>query len=539
MYKKILSDFSAGVNYACAPLQLGLDSKVTPWANGLNVEIYCTKGVCRQNGNVLIGLTPEPKAINSIFTFTPSRNPKAVKILYSTADGEFYEYDRLSGEHVLRVVDLRPDTPCVYAEFMGGVAICNGKDTPFYYKGDEDGGLGSFFEMNTVGKDGESPILATAVCAYKSRLWLADEDTLYYSALGRFDDWTSTDDAGFISNFHCDSAPVTALRPYKDYIAIYKRTQTYLLSGSTPDEFAIAPFADKGACAQNAVVTASNKQYFFSGALFSLEQSGLLSQIALGSEASLPIKPILNGDSSNIKTLKDQFGNSFRVGCPLDKSNLQKAHLLYYEPKNQLWLYIPTQNNPYLNNIWIYDITHDAWTHRGQPQPILCASNYGEQIISATDDGRIYLEDVGSTFDDEPITFEWKSPFLALGNVNSRKSIDDFYFLFSDLCDNKFRFCTFKDYDSLDAQDLEVVNVSNSLNMIWADEASEGGQFDWAGDSDDFPSSKGKYWAVPSEIAEKIDISLSCTALQLCIFGDSAEENFAMLALEFKEIFEE
>ena len=36
------------------------------------------------------------------------------------------------------------------------------------------------------------------------------------------DDYTTADDAGYINEFHTDTGYITALKPYKDYLAIYK-----------------------------------------------------------------------------------------------------------------------------------------------------------------------------------------------------------------------------------------------------------------------------------------------------------------------------
>lgn len=536
MYKKILSDFSAGVNYALAPLQLGLDSSKTYWANGLNVEIFSRKGVCRQNGNQLLTTTPQNVGITSIYTFTPAANQVAKKILYTTIDGKFYEFDVQTSTHK-QLSTVAPERACIFAAFLGGVAVCDGVNPPFFYKGDKNGLGGTICDMKTVQKNGVDPIVPTAMCAYKSRLWLAEGDTLYFSALGMFDDWETPDDAGYISNFHCDNSPVTALMTYKDYLAVYKKAQTYLLSGDSTDTFAILPFADKGATSPNAVVTADNRQFFFADALFCLEQTGILAQITLGTEASLNIKPVLNNDSSNLTTLKDNDNNTFQVGGALDKLRLDKIHVLAYEPKNQLWFYIPTQNNPHLNNIWIFDYLNKAWCLRGLPQPVSCAANYGEQIVSATSDGRILFEDSGNSFDNTPIQFEWKSPFLTLGNPNSRKIIDDFYLLISDTVDNNFDFRAYKDYDTLDAQDHEQISVSNSQNLVWAHENSQGNWVCWADDD----SVSGSYalaqrWAIPCETAQKIDVSLSSLAVQFCISGSHLDQNFALLALEYKEI---
>ena len=542
MYKKMLSDFSAGVNLACAPLQLGLDAARTPWAQGLNVEIFNTRGVCRQNGNSLVTTVPQGvsgRAVTSLFTFTPAANSARRRILYTTSDGSFCEYNMETNAHTVLKSGLKSDVKCLYCEFLSGVAVCNGADEPFYYKCDPDGISAEICDMKTVAKDGKNPIIATALCAYKSRLWLAAGDTIYFSALGTFDDWETVNDAGFISNFHCDAAPVKALKPYKDYIAIYKRNFVYLLAGNSPDDFVITPFADKGAASQNAVVTAANKQFFFSDALFTLEQTGILAQIALGSEASLNIKPALNGSSACLKTLKDNNGNAFASGGALDKNRLDEVYALPYEPKNQLWFFVPTVNNDYVNNVWIYDRLHSAWTLRSLPQSTLCAASYGENIITATQDGRILLEDSSPTFDGVPIVFEWKSPFLTLGNPNSRKLIDEFYFLISDTIDNNFIFRAYKDYDTLDAQDYEEIRVDNLQNLIWASDLHEGAQFCWASDNQDENAPDAVYgsrWAIPCETAQKAEVSGSCLAVQFCISGERPEHNFALLALEYKEI---
>jgi len=539
MYKKMLSDFSAGVNLACAPLQLGLDSQRTAWATGLNVEIFSTKGVCRQNGNSLVTTVPENRAVTSLFTFTLAANAARRRILYTTANGDFCEFNTETGVHRVMKSGLEPDIKCQYVEFLSGVAVCNGKNEPFYYKCDPDGISAEVCSMNTVANDGETPVIPCAMCAYKSRLWLAAGDTLYFSALGTFDDWETVNDAGFIANFHCDAAPVRALKPYKDYIAIYKRDLVYLLSGNSPADFAITPFADKGAASQNSVVTAANKQFFFSDALFTLEQTGILAQITLGSEASLNIKPALNGSSELLKTLKDNEGKAFASGGALDKNRLDDVFALPYERKNQLWFFVPTVNNSYINNIWIYDYLHSAWALRSLPQPTLCAASFGENIISGTEDGRILLEDSSMTFDGVPIVFEWKSPFLTLGNPNSRKLLDEFYFLISDTIDNNFIFRAYKDYDTLDAQDYEEIRVNNTQNLIWASDLHDGPQYLWAAENPDDNSADsvfGSRWATPCDTAQKAEVSGSCLAVQFCISGDRPEHNFALLALEYKEI---
>ena len=533
MYKRLLCDFSSGINLACAPLQLGLDAQKTAWASGLNVEIFSQKGVCRQNGNILLTQNPDSKPINSIFTFVPDDPVLSQRILYSTSDGCFYEFDTRTKVHTCLKNDLSPDKPCIYTKYIGGVMVANSAEEPFFYV--IENGSGAIKQTNTKAKDGTSPIIAQAMCAYKSRLWLADGDTIYYSALGTYNDWETSYDAGYISNFHCDSAPIKAMTPYKDYIAVFKSDQTYLLSGSSYEDFAITPFANKGASSQNAVVTADNKEFFFSNALFCLEQTGLLAQITLGSEVSLNIKPVLNGSASFLKTFTAQDNNTYKAGGNLDLARLSALCAVAYERKNQVWFYIPTQNNPYINNIWIFDWINRAWTFRALPQPVLCATNKADDIICATADGKILLEDIGPTFNGEPIQFEWKSPFLTLGNPNTHKIIADFHLLISDSCDNNFIFSTFRDYDTLEAQDQETINVSNSYNLLWGSDTEDDDVFLWP-DEEENATDHVQTWAIPCETSQGTEVSGSCLAVQFCIEGYLPQHNFALLALQYKEI---
>lgn len=41
---------------------------------------------------------------------------------------------------------------------------------------------------------------------YRSRVWVASGSTIYYSALGSYTDFTTEDDAGYISDFHTDTS---------------------------------------------------------------------------------------------------------------------------------------------------------------------------------------------------------------------------------------------------------------------------------------------------------------------------------------------
>ena len=252
------------------------------------------------------------------------------------------------------------------------------------------------------------------------------------------------EDAGYINDFHTDTADIVTMKTYKDYLAIYKRDKVYLLTGSNPTDFAITLFADKGSIARNAIVNVDNKQYFLSNGIYALEQVGELNQIRLGSEIS--------------QNIKEEF-NRF------DESRLDDTFVLHYQNKHQVWFFFPYLDNENFSVIWINDYYNKAWFKRVLPQKITSACTFNSHIFTADVDGKIYREDFGTSFNGEAIKFMWKSPFLALGNVLHRKLVDEFYFVLDDIHDNKFKFSLFKDYDSEYKDDVEYYIYK--LKLMW------------------------------------------------------------------------
>ena len=495
--KSLFYNLAGGLNTASTKTDLGLETQRIYWADAQNVEIFKNKGVTRQNGNELILNSPANKPILGIFGY---RIEDKEIILFHTDDGEIYYYDSPTETTMKVYSGLKVTTGVSYTRFLMGVVISNGSDDPIYFTHLKPTEIK---HCNAVSASGVN-IRGKAITSYKSRLWIAMGGSLYFSALGRYDDWSTANDAGYISNFLADIDEITALQPYADYMAIYKRDSTFLLSGTKPADFSIERFADKGAKSQSMVINVNNKQYFINNSVFTLELSGVLAQISLGNDLSLDIKPEF-----------EMYNNS----------SPYKGVALHYEPKNQIWIFCPTISNIYISTVLIYDYVNRAWTKRVMPQPITSAMCLNNKIYTASLDGKIYLEDSGHSFDGEPISFFWKSPFFSLGEPNLRKSVEDFYFLLDDNFDNNFKFSTFKNFDASLQDDTVAVTTEGESYLIWDDES-----FPWADDL------SGGYWTNLGEGVYKADITQSNYSVQLSIEGDSLTENFALIGLEFKEI---
>lgn len=496
--KSLFYNLSGGLNTAATKTDLGLDTATVYWAEAQNVEIFKNKGVIRQNGNEQTFCASLNKPITSIFAYSiDSIN----YFLYTTDDLKLYCYQASSGVTSEVSASLSSTDNVTYTRFLTGVIISNGIDDPLYFHHLTPT---STAHCNAVSASNIN-IRSNAIASHKGRLWVAMNGTLFFSALGRYDDWETAGDAGYISNFLCDVDEITALSTYKDYLAIYKKDSTFMLSGNSPEDFSITKFSDKGALNQHFAINVSNKQFFFGSGLFTLEQVGILAQIGLGKEISLNIKP------------------EFEL---YNHSSPYKGRALHYESKNQIWFFIPTISNIYLSTVLIYDYVNNAWTKRVIPQQITCATSLNGRIYSATSDGLVLLEDAGHTFNGAPIEFVWKSPFFSLGEPNLRKYVEDFYFLLDDNYDNKFVFSTFKNFDSSFEDDINTVDTTCSDYLIWDND-----NYFWADDS------SGNIWTNLGEGVFKAEITQSNYSVQLAIHGDKEAQSFALIGLEFKDVF--
>ena len=506
MSEVTLYNLSGGINLAATKTELGLDTKKIYWSDSKNIEILSNKGIVKQKGNVIFFELPVREKITSITEMVSKPNNKLV---ITTVSGKIYVYNNQIGQAVLLDKTLNGEKPR-FVNFLNGLVGISESDGLFYIK---DNGNNNYEVLECSLKDSSEELVTDAVITvFRGRIFVAKDATIYYSALGTYDDFETENDAGYIRNFHTDTDEITALKPYRDYLAIYKRNKVYLLSGTTPEDFAIQPFADKGSYSADAIVNVNNKQYFLSDGIFALEQVGELNQIQLGSEITSNIRP--------------EFEHFTYTG-------LASAFCIHYPKKNQVWYFFPYMNDEYFHTIWINDYVNKSWFKRVLPQDITCAASYNGDILTADSSGCIYKEDTGNTFDGQAIEFMWKSPFLAITQAHHRKTIDEFYFILDNSYDNDFNFSIYKDYDSEFSDDVEHIYCYHEEHFMWGDDTSDVKSNEcWPVDNAMYP-----IWAVNTDVMEKAEISEANYSIQLCIEGTEITSSCAIIGLHFKEIY--
>jgi len=497
-------DLSGGINQASTKTELGLNTKTIFWTDSKNVEIYDNKGIIRQKGNTLLFSLPEKDSITGLCEIESDGN---YKLVITTKAGKIYIYSAVDKALQLLEKTITGKKP-LFAKFLRGVVVATESDEMFYIKDNNDFDIVS---CNFKDKD-ENPLHPSCITIYKGRLWCGVGSTVYYSALGTYNDFKTEADAGYINDFHTDTADIVSMNTYKNYLAIYKKERVYLLSGSNPSDFAILPFADKGAIAAGSIINVDNKQFFLSNGIYALEQVGELNQIRLGSEISTNIK--------------EEF-NKF------DYQRIQSSFAIHYQNYHQMWYFFPYINNTYYNVIWINDYINHSWYKRVLPQKITTAVLFNSNVLTADEDGNVYKEYSGSTFNGDPIEFMWKSPFLSLGSILRRKIIDEFYFVLDGLYDNKFQLSIYKDFDSEYTEDYELIYSRPLTHLFWAgDDTPDTNQYRWTDEAAEIP-----VWSISTSTLEKAEICGSNYSVQLCIEGKDITDNCAIIGLQFREIY--
>lgn len=498
-------DLSGGINLNTTKTELGASNGKLYWADSVNVELYLNKGIIKQKGNTLFTQLPQT---DKIIAMGEIETKGKYKLVIATDSGDIYIYSE-ENNNLTKLNKTIQGKNVKFAQFLKGILVATDADDMFYIRNNAEYEI---TECPIYNLD-EEKIYPECITVYKGRIWCSNESTLYYSALGTYNDFTTEDDAGYINEFHTDTSEITGLKTYKDYLAIYKKDKVYLLSGSNQDDFAIMPFADKGTVANSSIINVDNKQYFLSNGIYALEQVGELNQIRLGSEISNYIQPEF-----------DKFNNA----------NLKNTIAIHYQNKHRIYFLFPYQNSNYYKKIWIYDYLQKVWYKRVLPQNITCGCVFHSFVLLADNQGKIYKDDYGTTFNSENIDFMWKSPFLSLSNVHHRKLIDEFYFILDDEYDNKFNFSVYKDFDGNDSDDREIIYSKNLEQFLWCpkDEDFTTDNSLWPADENIVP-----VWTISADVLEKAEICGSSFSVQLCIEGTEIDDNCAIIGLQFREIY--
>lgn len=473
---------TGGVNLFASEACVSQSQKRTEWSAAKNVEIQGSGGIMRMRGCRAVLASRLDSAVVSIANYTYANQSYPIAV---TASGRVLRFNTEDG--AVNEVYLGFETenrPCA-VNYNNGVILFNGKGRPLFYE------EGKPAERLTSAPEG----LACEV--YKARVFTAKGSTLYYCALGNHRDWTTHQDAGFIANFHNDSSPITALKNYGEYLAVYKRSGTYILEGSGPSDFSIKPMCDRGCTGPDALGTVDNVQYFFSGDGVATLGFNDLGQISLSNTISTDIKPL--------------FGS-------LNPRKLEQAVCVPYRAKHQLWFFV-SRSSEELDYCLVWDYLHGSWTLR-EGLPVLCAAEIEGRVYTGTSDGKILEEDSGDTLDGKPIEALWLSPWFDMGSPVSKKELLAFNVWVYQSQKGSIRMVYAKDYeDGLNS--LTPVTVTTPETLVWEEGSWEALE-----------------WSRANLVKKSVCIPGTFETLRVGVNSDGSDGHFSIVGYSFEAVQE-
>ena len=498
-------NFQGGLDFKNSAPLVEQNEKKASWADGYNVELLQNGGITKMKGSQLLAQMPEESKDEIIGGFEGEKNGNKFLVVV-TSDGNFYQV--IGDNFVLKKSGLTAGAKPNFKVYLNGVFVSNGFDEPFLFIPDVQNEI----KPTNCTTSGGHAIRGNALEIYKGRVWIADGSTLYYSALGKYNDWRSENDAGSISNFHNDTSPITALCCYKNALVIHKKEASFILTGNSPDNFTIQPFSNLGAISPFGINTADGRHLFFNRQIYPF-QVNELGEIVQGSAVSLIIESKL-----------DEFLNTKNENCML----------LNYKDKSQLWCFLYKSNQDYIKEILVYDYINNAWFIRKVPYEISSAWEFDGIIYSATPDGKIIKEAVGSSFLGETVDFMWMSPFFHFGQVNIPKTVEELALVLSTDRDNNFHFQVRKDYSMYEIFDRDFFTNIASNTLVFSDNEGNHGQ----GVLNDENTEYG-YVTLPPQKVENFltNITGSNKAIQIEVFGNELHHSLALLGLEFRDVY--
>jgi len=228
-------------------------------------------------------------------------------------------------------------------DFMDNTILVNGTDNK-YWNGSSAGDVATMPDAHFL-------------AVHRNRIYAANKNNqnLYFSALRKFDDWTTADDAGTIVVETKDGFGATGLVEYQDHIIYFKKSSMHELFGNGPASYQMQVVSEQIGCLSHRSICEVN------GTLFWISSEGVRAYTGgnLPEIISSPIqKYIDNMDMNNIsKAVAGTDGYRYYICLPL-------KDYTYY--------------------VFTYDTRYNVW-YVEQEEYISCFARFKNELYAITD----------------------------------------------------------------------------------------------------------------------------------------------------------
>lgn len=412
------NQLSGGINFKNVDTLINDTTQNTQFAFIQNFTTY-------QNG----GLT-SVKGISEILTTITDTTPVIAMGSFYDETNSYLVYQKASGAIRFISVSGGPEqppvrtgvtTPCKFVQFANRVVAVNGVNVPFLLT------LAGSTDVTSPHPNWSNSQIGqpTNIAVHQStRVIVSSKNSIYLCALGNPNDWTTANDAFFATAVFGDFTNITCIKDYGDVTILHSSgNNVHLLSGSTPDEFAIDPLQAPESCKASLGSDNANGANFFtsSSGIYSINKN-IYGEIQFSSnvELSRNIRPVF--ESSSVSPIGQALPSSF-------KDSLLVSHKF----KNELHFFVKTFNNTYFDGVLIFNFDNNAWEYRKTIRIKTAVYHNGNVYIASAlttgaTAGQIYRDDYTASLP-AGIPFERRisTPFITFGVPYEYKQCNGFF----------------------------------------------------------------------------------------------------------------
>jgi hypothetical protein len=153
------------------------------------------------------------------------------------------------------------------------------------------------------------------------------------------DDWRARGigPAGFLPFETPEGDDITALVPYGDYMAVFKRYSTHIISGRDPETWRVRPLGNIGASYVTAACEYEGLVYFISDRGFYVTEGTQISPVPGSEKLNAYIQDALDFDAAIKDVRLFPFGGFLWIVMPRDRSGNPGQVILYHKPTGSFW----------------------------------------------------------------------------------------------------------------------------------------------------------------------------------------------------------
>lgn len=236
-YADIIYDvmsFAGGMNSRASQLYLGKEGRFSLRKDQapllVNLVRTSTGALQSRLGRVAINETPvSPPAGNGVIrSLFELRTQSGSNYILMNAGNTVY---LLSGSTWVSQGTVASNNLRMHWAQFNDVALgINGTDTPIYFDGTVMGNVG-----------GSPPSNGAAIATHRNRVWIVAGRSLKYCALGNYNDWTTSNNAGSIPIPTTRGGGGTALISLWDRLIVFTSDQVFQVIGTGPATFSLEP----------------------------------------------------------------------------------------------------------------------------------------------------------------------------------------------------------------------------------------------------------------------------------------------------------